>query len=148
MFTDFFPVLKECFSHIWGSHSFKHIDFISGGFSAGECDRVVSDRLPWAYIWSFQLLPLRFTERRSEGLGLAGGNAEHTNHRVVFHGFFFFFILNPFFFFFLPPPPSPYRWLSTVWPLHLPICSIPISKKWQACAVNLQRSLKALDYWN
>lgn len=89
-----------------GSYSFKHIDFISTGFSVGKCDEVVSDRLPWAYIWSFQLLPLRFTERRSEGLRLAGGDAKHTNERVVFHSFLFF----PFFYFFFfssfPPPPS------------------------------------------
>lgn len=130
----FSSLLKECFSHIWGSCSFKHTGFISVGFSAGECDRVVSDRLPWANIWSFQLLPPRFTERRSEGLGLAGGNAKHTNHRVVFHGFFFFSPLP--LFFFSPSSPTPYRWLSTVWPLQLSICSIPISKKWQACAVN------------
>lgn len=32
-----------------------------------------------------------FTERRSEGLRLAGGNAKRTNERVVFHGLFFFF---------------------------------------------------------
>jgi len=90
------------------------------GFRVEECDKVVSDILPWAYIWSFQLPSLRFTERRSESLRLAGGNAKHTKERVVFHGFSSS----------SPLPMPPYRWLPTVWPVQNPICSIPISKKW------------------
>lgn len=53
----FFSVSKEWFSCIWSNYSFKHMGFISVGISAVECDKVVSDRLPRAYIWSFQLLP-------------------------------------------------------------------------------------------